>query len=219
MPNLTARLLIVDDEDTITTALSAIFRGLGYKVQTAADGFSALRRLRIDVPDILLSDLNMPGLSGFELLSVVRRRFPEIYVIASSASFSGEEVPPGIAADAFHEKSTGLERLFSLVKAGTHKKHIRSGWDAATPIWISRPEADNSSMNKLPIACPECLRAFSLAPDTPDLSIKETSCVLCNATIRYAVVPRVGPAVTYGAPGRKSQCGSSFEDNFAPACV
>ena len=89
---------------------------------------SAQRQFQIGpVPDILLSDLNMPRMSGFELLSVVRRRFPEVFVIASSAAFSGEEVPAGIAADAFYEKSTGLTRLFELVKTATHKSHVRGG--------------------------------------------------------------------------------------------
>ena len=77
MPDLPARLLIVDDESTIRAALGAIFRGLGYQVRTAGDGFSALRHLRTEIPDMLLSDLNMPRMSGFELLSVIRRRFIE----------------------------------------------------------------------------------------------------------------------------------------------
>jgi len=189
VPNLKARLLIVDDDPDITRTLGAIFSRLGHEVRTAADGISALQQIRTQVPDILLSDLNMPAMCGFELLSVIRRRLPEVFVIASSAAFSGEEVPTGLAADAFHEKSTGLERLFELVKTATHKGHVRSGSTASTPIWISRTKDGNSSVQRMPITCPECLRVFSLSVTGCDFLIEEADCMYCHATIHYGIVP------------------------------
>lgn len=202
MPNLKAKLLIVDDNHAITTTLSHIFREFGHQVRTANDGLSALEQIRTEVPDILLSDLNMPGMSGFELLSIVRRRLPEVFVIAYSAAFSGEEVPTGIAADAFHEKSTGLKRLFELVKTATHKDHVRSGSAASTPIWISRTKDDNSCCDRLPISCPECLRAILLFVGSGDFVIEEAACVYCHATILYGVVPHHQAGT--GAPGWRS---------------
>jgi len=196
MPNLKASLLIVDDDHAITTTLSHIFRGFGHQVRTADDGLSALQQIRNEVPDVLLSDLNMPRMSGFELLSIVRRRLPEVFVIAYSAAFSGEAVPAGIAADAFHEKSTGLQRLFGLVKTANHKGHVRSGSDASTPIWISRTK-DASCSEQLSIACPECLRSFSLSVGSANLTIEAADCVYCHAKIRYGVVPRMIPAASY----------------------
>jgi len=201
MPNLKASLLIVDDDHAITTTLSHIFRGFGHQVRTADDGLSALQQIRTQVPNILLSDLNMPRMSGFELLSIVRRRLPEVFVIAYSAAFSGEEVPTGIAADAFHEKSTGLKRLFELVKTATHKGHVRSGSAASTPIWISRPNDENSPFEQLPITCPECMRAFSPSVGTCNFVIKEADCVYCHATIRYGVVPFMKTAVSRPSDG------------------
>lgn len=98
MQTLKAKMLIVEDEPTTRTLLTQIFTGLGHPVRAAEDGFSALEQIREDVPDILLSDLNMPRMSGFELLSVVRRRIPNIYVIATSGAFSSSrsrtESPP-----------------------------------------------------------------------------------------------------------------------------
>jgi CheY-like chemotaxis protein len=89
-------------------------------VRSASDGFSALALIQELVPQVLLSDLNMPGMSGFELLSVVRRVHPAIFVIATSGSFSGKSGPHGIA-DAFYEKadsSTLVHRLSEPVDPG-----------------------------------------------------------------------------------------------------
>jgi CheY-like chemotaxis protein len=57
--------------------LAHIFTELEHSVRSAEDGFSALVEIRQEIPDIVLSDLNMPGMSGVEFLSVVRRRFPK----------------------------------------------------------------------------------------------------------------------------------------------
>ena len=67
-------LLIVDDDEDTRRLLMQIFIARGLNVRIAKDGFEALERIRNGRPEILLSDLNMPGMSGFELLSVVRRQ-------------------------------------------------------------------------------------------------------------------------------------------------
>jgi len=85
------KLLVVDDAPAIRTSLFYTLIEMGYAVRSAEDGFEALIEIRKEIPDIILSDLNMPGMSGFELLSVVRRRFPSIFAIAMSGPFSGEE--------------------------------------------------------------------------------------------------------------------------------
>jgi DNA-binding NarL/FixJ family response regulator len=63
----------------------------------------------------------MPGMSGFELLSVVRRVHPTIHVVATSGAFAGRSVPTGIAADAFYEKATSLSFLLEIIKAPPRK--------------------------------------------------------------------------------------------------
>ena len=81
-------IVLVDDNPTLLGVLSEIFKTHGYTVRTASDGFAALAAIRERVPNVLLSDLYMPGMSGFELLSVVRRRFTTIAVIAMSGAYS-----------------------------------------------------------------------------------------------------------------------------------
>jgi DNA-binding NtrC family response regulator len=75
------RVLVVDDDPLVLQMTAAILRSFGYSVRTAEGGFVALKILREVLPDIILSDLRMPGMSGFELLSIVRRRFPHIPTI------------------------------------------------------------------------------------------------------------------------------------------
>jgi CheY-like chemotaxis protein len=197
MPDLKARLLIVDDEPMTRTLLSQIFGGLGHPVRAAEDGFAALEQIRKEPPDILLSDLNMPRMSGFELLSVVRRKLPEIYVIATSGAFSGDEVPNGIAADAFHEKATGLVGLFEMVKAAARVEHVRVGSAASTPIWISPVRRDKSLDAQVLISCPECLRSFSLSVGAADFVVHETACVYCETPIHYATVQPMNPELPH----------------------
>ena len=195
MGKLKPKLLIVDDEPVTRTLLTQIFSNLGHDVKTAEDGFSALEQIREDVPDVLLSDLNMPGMSGFELLSVVRRRIPEIYVIATSGAFTGDGVPHGIAADAFYEKATGLPSLFQLMQsAALPEQAPRTGPSASTPIWISPTERDASSKARVLIGCTQCLRAFSLAVDAADFVIHEAVCIYCGTITHYATVHPMNPA-------------------------
>ena len=189
------KLLIVDDEPSTRTLLTQIFSNLGHEVKTAEDGFSALEQIREDVPDVLLSDLNMPGMSGFELLSVVRRRIPEIYVIATSGAFTGDAVPNGIAADAFYEKATGLPTLFQIMQdAALPEQTPRAGSSADIPIWITPTDRDASLKARVLIGCPQCLRAFPLAVDAADFVIHETACVYCDTIIHYATVHPMDPS-------------------------
>ena len=190
------RLLIVDDDASICGSLSFILAESGYRVRSGSDGFSALVEMRNEIPDILVSDLNMPGMSGFELLSVVRRRFPAIQVIAMSGAFSGDGVPPGVAADAFYEKGTNLESLLQIIEAMTHSERPSSFQHASmlAPIWIPRNGHDTSGEAYVVITCPECLRTFSQTLDKAIWSIRETSCVYCHSLIHYAIVQPTDPA-------------------------
>lgn len=114
--NTKLTLLIVDDEPSIRTLLAQILTRSGYRVQSCAGGLSALSTIRQENPDILLSDLNMPGMSGFELLAVVRQRFPGIKTIAMSSAYSDNDIW-GIVADAFYDKGSNLHALTQILDA------------------------------------------------------------------------------------------------------
>ena len=99
------RILVVDDEPGVREVTASLLKSQGYEVRVAEDGFDALLKLRTMPSDLVVSDLNMPRVSGFELLSVLRRRFPEISVVAMSGAYDmGANVPGGVVADAFYAK-------------------------------------------------------------------------------------------------------------------
>jgi len=120
-------ILIVDDDRMIRESLAAALFDTGYTVRLAIEGASALAELRDFKPDVLVSDLNMPGMGGCELLSIVRRRFPAIRSVAMSGAYWSNEVPQGIAADAFYAKGIHPpSRLFEILAALTWPGHASS---------------------------------------------------------------------------------------------
>jgi CheY-like chemotaxis protein len=190
MPNLRASLLLVDDQALTPTCLSELLAKHGYGVRSAPDGFSALAEIREDIPDLVLSDLNMPGMFGFELLSVVRRRFPSIRVIAMSGAFSGADVPVGVAADAFYEKGTHPGPLLRIVEDLTHprKSPVIHRPRSLAPIWIPINGHAPAGEPFVIVTCTECLRTFPKILGGPPGAIHHTDCIYCHFPIQYAIV-------------------------------
>jgi len=121
----TVKILVVDDDLSIRTLLSEILTRIGHSVRSTEDGFSALVDIRQDVPDILLSDLYMPGMSGFQLLQVVHDQFPAIQVIAMSSAFPDAVIPSGVFAHGFYEKGTNIRALLQMVECVVQAKTSR----------------------------------------------------------------------------------------------
>jgi CheY-like chemotaxis protein len=82
------RILIADDKATSRELLRTVLERLGYAVSEAADGGEAVQRARAETPDLILLDLQMPILSGYEVLSELREdpRFATLPILAITAS-------------------------------------------------------------------------------------------------------------------------------------
>src|SRR3972149_1338334 len=104
--NSQSRVLVVDDEASNRELISDMLASEGYEVVTAQDGLDALNQLAVPLPDVIISDLKMPRMSGVEFLAVVRRKYPDVPLIAFSGEFAGNEVPPGVPADAYLPKGS-----------------------------------------------------------------------------------------------------------------
>jgi CheY-like chemotaxis protein len=157
MPSTKHSLLIVDDEPAIRMSMSLLLTEIGYDVRSAEDGLAALYEIGKLIPDILVSDLNMPRMSGFELLPVVRRRFPAIRLVAMSGAFSGNEVPSGVAADAFYEKGSDIRSLLEIVGGLTRPEELPANRPASSAsLWAQRDVSDTDGRPYDSIACSEC---------------------------------------------------------------
>jgi NtrC-family two-component system response regulator AlgB len=80
-----ARLLVVDDEKSICSTIEAAMKAAGHQVEVADSGEMALALMRRNVPEILLTDLRMDGMSGLDLLGKAREYFPTVTVVIMTA--------------------------------------------------------------------------------------------------------------------------------------
>lgn len=103
-------ILLVEDSITARTLLKNILEGAGYNVKTAVDGIDAFTKLRTEKFDVVVSDVEMPRMNGFELTSKIRadKRLSELPVVLVTALESKEDREKGIevGATAYIVKST-----------------------------------------------------------------------------------------------------------------
>lgn len=78
-------VLVVDDEEMMRSLLTKILSREGYNILTAEDGLQALEMLREDKIDIVISDMKMPRMNGFELLKHIKDEYPTTGVIIMTA--------------------------------------------------------------------------------------------------------------------------------------
>jgi len=76
---------VVDDERIVRVTLADDLRDAGFVVMEFANANSALLELNDSIPDIIITDLKMPGLTGLELLNQVKSRYPQIFIIVMTA--------------------------------------------------------------------------------------------------------------------------------------
>lgn len=104
-----ATLLVVDDEPEINRLVARIFEKKGYRVLTAADGQAALERVAADKPDLVMLDLNLPKLDGWEVCRRLKgdpatAKIPIIMLTAAHANVDDAQIGIGLGADEYVAK-------------------------------------------------------------------------------------------------------------------
>jgi CheY-like chemotaxis protein len=188
VPKSKTRILVVEDDATVRLTISKLLGDEGYDVSTANDGFDALLQLQQKIPDLILSDLNMPQMSGFELLSVVRRRFPEILVVASSGAYDSSAIPNGVIADAFYAKGQESAAQLLAILAGLVRRGPSGHKGENAPVWIPRNGTDHNGKPFVVLTCTQCLRSFPFTVDhEPTGEVLKTACIYCPHEVSYII--------------------------------
>lgn len=116
------RVLVVDDEVQITRVLRRSLSGLGYEVQTAADGEEALETYRSWKPDLVVTDLAMPNMSGLELCRRLRAVSAVPIIVLSAKGDERIKVEAlDAGADDYVTKPFGMDELLARIRAGLRR--------------------------------------------------------------------------------------------------
>ncbi len=111
------KILIVDDQENILTLYKYVLEKEGFQVMTAEDGDEALLVAEKNDPELVLLDIMMPGVSGFDVLHALKRGNPSLPIILHSANKRFEDDLHGVTAAAFLEKaSTGPQEVVKKIR-------------------------------------------------------------------------------------------------------
>lgn len=131
-----ARLLIVDDEPNIRDLLAESLRFAGFAVVTAADGNEAISAARRDKPDLMVLDVMMPGLDGFEVVKKLRADGERVPVLFLTARDDKADMINGltVGGDDYVTKPFSLGEVVARIRALLR----RSGYVAQAPVDAER---------------------------------------------------------------------------------
>ena len=114
------RILAVDDEPNIVRLIQVNLERHGYQVDTASNGVQALEKIRANRPDLVVSDVMMPEMDGFELLSTIKRdpALEDLPIIMLTAKTQDKNVMEGYSrgADMYLTKPFNPAELLAFVK-------------------------------------------------------------------------------------------------------
>ena len=119
-------ILFAEDDDTLRTGLEAAFASEGYETLGCADGEAVLAAFRKRRPDLLLLDVMMPGKSGYDVCTDVRRTDPHVPILFLTAKASEADcvIGLGLGADDFITKPFRIRELLARVSAALRRANI-----------------------------------------------------------------------------------------------
>jgi CheY-like chemotaxis protein len=110
------KILLVDDEESIHILYREEFEELGYEVHSAMSGEAALELLPALSPDLVILDIQMPGMNGIDVLRQIKEQNPKLPVILSSAYQEYKQNLSSWASDDFIVKSADMRELIDSVR-------------------------------------------------------------------------------------------------------
>ena len=110
------KILLIDDEESIHLLYREELQEVGYEVFSAMNGEEALARFDEIAPDLVILDINMPGMNGLEVLRHLKEINPQLPVILSSAYQEFKQNLASWASDEYIVKSANLDELLAAVE-------------------------------------------------------------------------------------------------------
>lgn len=110
------KILLVDDEESIQLLYHEEFVDEGYEVVSALNGEEALEKFKAENPDLVVLDIQMPGMNGIEVLRQMKMIRPEVPVILSSAYHEYKQDLGAWASDEYVVKSADINDLKAAVR-------------------------------------------------------------------------------------------------------
>ena len=126
----TATILVVDDEPQLRRAMKATLTDLGYSVMEAKSGEEALNSLRRDPADLILLDLNMPGIGGLETCRAIRETSDTPIIVVSVRNTERDA-----GADDYVTKPFGIQELLARIRAAMRRSPSQA--DTGTRSFVS----------------------------------------------------------------------------------
>jgi two-component system response regulator HydG len=122
------KVLVVDDETGILESLAILFRGEGYDVVTALGGKEGLEALGREKPDLVVSDIRMPGATGLDVLARAHEVDPEMAVVLMTAQASLQTAVRAVNEGAYHylQKPFANDELLAICRRATEARALRA---------------------------------------------------------------------------------------------
>jgi DNA-binding NtrC family response regulator len=129
------RVLIVDDDVDVRSTLQQYVARQGCEASVAPDGESALELIRADPPDVVLLDIQMPGLSGIDALNAIHEAAPGVKVIMMSGAASFELAKETLVHGAFDfiPKPPDMKAFLQTLEAAFLMKRLEAEWHVEPP--------------------------------------------------------------------------------------
>jgi two-component system response regulator HydG len=121
------KLLLVDDETGILDSLQILFKGEGYDLRVAHGGKAGIAALLEDVPDIVVTDIRMPGVSGIEVLQQARELDPSLPVILMTAQASLNSAVRAVNEGAYYylQKPFANDELLAICRRAAEARRLK----------------------------------------------------------------------------------------------
>ena len=111
-----SKILIVEDEENIRLLYKEELEDLGYEVFLASDGKEAIKKYAIQQPDLIILDIQLPGMDGIETMNIIREKARDVPIILCTAYGEYKQDMKTWASEAYLIKSADLKELLSTVK-------------------------------------------------------------------------------------------------------